>query len=252
MTCGRGRADGIALCDSRAMCSRDTVHALALVLAACGSSSPAPITPVPATPVPPAVGIDLPETPPTAPACLGILANRQGALVYTSISDRFGPTYTQTLGFAMVGGAKPPIDILAFETVDSDRVEEAWGAARPELVAQVKKARLVPCIEVPGADEVFAFEGTEIRASWKELPSQHPDPNAPPGGGSEGTITVTTGGATREIGKMERTAGDGGSHELLEAVYRNADGSLLVLLIANGDTGLHSQRAVAAAVPHSR
>jgi hypothetical protein len=207
-----------------------------------GSSDEALPTWVPRVPLPK----DLPDT----PGCLAFLANGNGALVWTQRNTRINPQTdktTRTLRFVMVEDRPPPVNLwLEF---DDEGLEDVWEKTRKRLDAQLAKVGLVPCVEVPNnSGDAWSYSAGEkritVKAVWEDTPPDNEDEDPSNDRGLDGRIRLFINGRARDIAQLYAAPIDQGDHESLEQVMRDPRGRTMIIMIANDNDGLRSERAV--------
>ncbi|MBX3161980.1 MAG: hypothetical protein KF773_38820 [Deltaproteobacteria bacterium] len=194
--------------------------------------------------------VPLPHDLPDTPACLGFLANGNGALVWTQHTERINPTTdktTRTLRFVMVEDRPPPVDL--FIEFDDENVEEVWEKTRKRLDAQLAKVGLVPCVEVSNTSgDAWSYSAGEkritVRAVWDEAPPENEDEDPNNDRGLDGHVRLFINGRARDVTSMYAAPVDSGDHESLEQVMRDPRGRTIIIMIANENDGLRSERAV--------
>lgn len=159
--------------------------------------------------------------------CLGFTPGGDGALLVLSASDRTaGGEVRSELAFHMLKDAVAPFEAHSWIYTEADgptskvEAEAEYSGQVEALNRQIQQLGLLPCREHLGG--MAGPGGTLVSVEVEDK-----------------KVVMTVNGRKQTVRELFVGDSDGQDHESLGTVYSSARSPLMVILIANEDTGLH-------------
>ncbi len=164
-------------------------------------------------------------------ACLGFTAGGDGVLLLLRSSDRTaGGEVSSELAFHMLNGAAPPFEAHSWIYTEADgptakaEAEAEYAGQAEGLNRRIRALRLLPCSD--DVDGVSSPGGKQVTVDVED----------------KKVVMASNNGDKQVVHELFVGDSDGQDHESLDTVYFSPQSPLLVILIANEDTGLHEVR----------